>query len=415
MVVSALSPTAFSSDDTKQLQISQLSVNMVKLILARVNKVEHGLFKSFRGFSGDLKHHSMEYLRVFSSCLEREQHWYIFYSKVPLLKPSKFCKRVVFESFPDEIRKVRASLLTTEDGQPLSSGAWFKSKYKANLARDLEVYIVTSFGLYIGAVGHKSTLEVSREFDFFRLLLNSFCLDDVRAKTAKMPANCDVARAGVSASLSLDPTLQCPTLTSTALNSLKQQIVQQEKVIDNLKRNLESYHEKIQKLQSQLQGEWSVADDVKSNLMEISENCRLTKKAKNRQLTIRARNIFKELQGVAERHRESLASILGHLACSEKIPEARDLLGEIADMVVEEKGVKKAVKVILSEKVFQTFIKSMVVPDWVLLYFKISARLPDGAWQMLLNLTKLGDTKVSKIFSYYDVTFVYEPVLMELL
>jgi len=56
--------------------------------------------------------------------------------------------------------------------------------------------------------------------------------------------------------------------------------------------------------------------------------------------------------------------------------------------------VEKAAKVILSEDVFKTFIQSTTVPDWVLLYFKISARLPDGAWQMLLNLTRLGDTGV---------------------
>lgn len=64
-------------------------------------------------------------------------------------------------------------------------------------------------------------------------------------------------------------------------------------------------------------------------------------------------------------------------------------------MVAEEQGVKKAAKIILSEDVFSTFIQSMTVPDWVLLYFKISARLPDGAWQMLLNLTRLGETGVS--------------------
>jgi len=64
-------------------------------------------------------------------------------------------------------------------------------------------------------------------------------------------------------------------------------------------------------------------------------------------------------------------------------------------MVAEEQGVKKAAKIILSEDVFKTFIQLMTVPDWVLLYFKISAHLPDGAWQMLLNLTRLGDTGVS--------------------
>ena len=96
---------------------------------------------------------------------------------------------------------------------------------------------------------------------------------------------------------------------------------------------------------------------------------------------------------MVERHQESLVSILGHLMCSKKKLEARDLLREIVDLIVKEKRVKKAVKVILSDETYQTFMQSMAVPDWVLLYFKISARLPDGAWQML-NLTKLGDTYV---------------------
>ena len=111
--------------------------------------------------------------------------------------------------------------------------------------------------------------------------------------------------------------------------------------------------------------------------------------------------VFEELEEVAERHRESLASILGHLACCERKPEARNLLGQIVDLITEEKGVSKAVKVILSDETFYAFMHSMAVPDWVLLYFKISARLPDGGWQMLLNLTKLGDTKVSSFRLFF--------------
>ena len=340
----------------------------------------------------------MEYLRVFSLCLDREKHWYIFYSKLPLLKPSKFSKRVVFENFSEEVRKVRASLLTTEDGQPLSSSVWFRSKYKANLTVEQEVYLVTSFGFYIGLVNHKNTLEVSKEFDFFRVLLNTFCLDDVRAKTSKMPAKSDEARAGV---ISATP-LECPTFLA-----LKEQLVQQEKFIHNLQRNLDDYRKKIQTLEAELRGELAKPSsfratdtrphDGRATLKEISESDLLTPVARKRRMNVKASSVFKELEDVAERHRESLASILGHLACCEKKPEARDLLRQILDLNAEEKGVKKAVRVILSDDTFHSFMQSMAVPDWVLLYFKISARLPDGAWQLLLNLTKLGDTKVIKL------------------
>lgn len=214
-----------------------------------------------------------------------------------------------------------------------------------------------------------------------------------------MPANSDVARMGVSGS----PSLECPTPTTAALNSLKQQICQQYKLIDNLQRNLAGCRVNFQMLGDQLRDKRSkenectqpVAHDIESTLIEISKDDKLKKSAKKTKLTLRAENIFKELEDIASRHCESLASILGHLACGENDPEARDHLGEIAVFIVHEKGIKKAVKVILSDKVFQTFVDSMVVPDWVLLYFKISARLPDNACQMLLNLTKLGDTNVS--------------------
>ena len=111
-------------------------------------------------------------------------------------------------------------------------------------------------------------------------------------------------------------------------------------------------------------------------------------------MNAKARKVFRSLHDVAEKHRESLTSVLGHLISSEE-KEVRDVLGEIASMIAQEKGVGKAVKVILTDDIFQDFVQSMAVPDWVLLYFKLSARLPDEAWQMLLNLTRLGNTGVS--------------------
>ena len=375
---------------------------MVKRVLGRVNKVERGLFKLFRGSIAERQNQRMEYLRAFSPCLDREKRWYVFYSKLTNLKPSKFSKRALFANFPEEVRKVRASLLTTEDGQPLSSSAWFTSKYKANSSADQQVYLVTSFGLYVASVNHKNTLEVGK--DFYRVLLNSLCLNDVRAKTSKIPAKIDLARAGVN---SIIPPPPLPDFPNFAV--LQEQIVQQHKLINNLQINLENYREKIQTLQAQLRDEiakpvsfrTTAGTDAGSTLKEISENDNLTAMASTRKMDSKASCVFEELEEVAGRHRESLASILGHLACCERKPEARNLLRQIVDLIAEEKGVSKAVKVILSDKTFYAFMHSMAVPDWVLLYFKISARLPDGAWQMLLNLTKLGDTKVSSFRLFF--------------
>lgn len=116
--------------------------------------------------------------------------------------------------------------------------------------------------------------------------------------------------------------------------------------------------------------------------------------------------VFEEPEEVAKRHHESLASTLGHLKCCKRNPEARNLLQEIDNLIAEEKGVNKAVKVILSDQTFHAFMQSLAVPDWdCYIYFKISARLPDGAWQMLLNLTKL---VIQRLFYFFPSPFMVQ-------
>ena len=58
-------------------------------------------------------------------------------------------------------------------------------------------------------------------------------------------------------------------------------------------------------------------------------------------------------------------------------------------------GSKQALAELLVPETYQQFLESIRVPDWVLLYFKLLAKLPDAAWQTLLNLTQLGRSGVS--------------------
>ena len=63
---------------------------------------------------------------------------------------------------------------------------------------------------------------------------------------------------------------------------------------------------------------------------------------------------------------------------------------------MEAKGAKKGLAEIFSSQTYEQIFASLRVPDWVLLYFKLKTRLPDDAWQTLLNLTQLGKSGVSK-------------------
>ena len=69
-------------------------------------------------------------------------------------------------------------------------------------------------------------------------------------------------------------------------------------------------------------------------------------------------------------------------------------LSEILNLVMDSKGTKKGIKDLLLAKTHQRVLQSMRVPDWVLLYLKIQAELPDAAWQTLLNLTQFGRSGV---------------------
>lgn len=73
-----------------------------------------------------------------------------------------------------------------------------------------------------------------------------------------------------------------------------------------------------------------------------------------------------------------------------------ETISEIVNLVMNANGTKKALSELLLPNTYQRFSQSMRVPDWVLLYFKLQAKLPDAAWQTLPNLTQLGRSGVSK-------------------
>ena len=75
--------------------------------------------------------------------------------------------------------------------------------------------------------------------------------------------------------------------------------------------------------------------------------------------------------------------------------EVRDTISNVVDMVMTAKGSKRGLTELLSSDTYERILQSMRVPDWVLLYFKLQAKLPDSAWQTLLNLTQLGKSGVS--------------------
>ena len=83
--------------------------------------------------------------------------------------------------------------------------------------------------------------------------------------------------------------------------------------------------------------------------------------------------------------------------CALKDEQAQGIVVDVLDMVAEKRGVKKMFEALLSEETLDKYISTMRVPDWVLVYFKLKARISDSTWQTAINFTNLGRTRVSSI------------------
>ena len=87
-------------------------------------------------------------------------------------------------------------------------------------------------------------------------------------------------------------------------------------------------------------------------------------------------------------------SVLGNV-CSQRSASTRVVM-EVADLVAEKRGVGDTLKQLLSGETLDRYVDSRQVPDWVLVYCKLKARISDSTWQTAINFTNLGRTGVRR-------------------
>ena len=131
-------------------------------------------------------------------------------------------------------------------------------------------------------------------------------------------------------------------------------------------------------------------------MKELSQNKDIDTPEKRLLLKNRAKRVFQSVSDVCDEKRESLASVLANM-CAFKDQQAQGIVMDVIDMVAQKRGIKKTFEELLSEEALDKYINSMRVPDWVLVYFKLKARISDSTWQTAINFTNLGRTGVSCI------------------
>lgn len=286
--------------------------------------------------------------QVFSSRLDKRKSWYAVNEGTFGPAFRKYGENMFFRLFPEEIQKVSYHDLTSSNGDP-PDPEWFALKYK-----NRDVLVTSTLDLCGGLLrqkelGDKSYLT-SASFKRIGEVINSCC------------AITGLPRDGMN-------------FQNTAIG-------------DCVKKTMVDLMQHFQRQEHLLQQD-----------LEEDKETRSLRRKKKRLSKKSAGNILRTLEGVCDWQKASVASVLGHLCAHDpaKEPsEAHNIVSEIVTAVTDKNGVKRGLESLVPD-VLQQYMKLFRVPDWILPYFTLEAKIPDKGWQTMINLTKLGRTGVGLI------------------
>jgi len=326
--------------------------------------------------------------RVTSDSLDPQKIWYVLTKEVcGGVRPSDFSRNSIFSIFPNKVK-----LVVTRELKHVNSSRWNR--------QPRNMFVASSFGLCTGLLRQREIppdgLISSPFFQSVLKLVNSVAFD-LKPSSAN-----DINSGGKTGVVDL--------------------LAQRQVEIESLEAELKTLHSRIIELESQINERnpahsWKPESPLESTIScsptpspaEISPSSSqasiedikispLGSTTKERRIASQCGEVMLSLNDVSEKYRESISSVLGNTFLfgndSEK-EQVRDTISEVVDMVMDAKGSKRDLSDLLSSSTYQRIIESMRVPDWALLYFKLQTRLPDSAWQTLLNLTQLGKSGVS--------------------
>lgn len=286
-------------------------------------------------------------LQVYSTCLDPQKGWYVLNSDICGSEVRKFSDNFFFRRFPDKIHKVSFRKLHDESGNALDPNL-FGVKYQK-----CSVVVASTLGL-CGALLRQRELNdqsylSSDSFKRIAAAINNHC------------AITGLPRNGTSS-----------TVTALQRNLRKQR---GRSGISKVLLPTRVLHPTFLRTKNRLR----------------HQNKRKQGLAKS------TGKVLHSMEDVCSRYKASVASVLGHLCThdpQQQPSEARDIISEIVTSVTVKKGVKRGLQTLVPD-VLQQFMQQFRVPDWVLLYFKLEAKVLDEGWQTMINLTKLGRTGVS--------------------
>ena len=324
--------------------------------------------------------------RVFGPDLPADRCWYSLTKKLCGLQPSKFYKESSFVSkFPNEFKKVNLEDIAAESGAKgkqasfLFNGGDQRGSYAKNI-----VYVASPFGV-LAAVLRQNPATIAALLENHFSFINE--INAIELQNVDFPPKL----------VSVNRTKNNVSEKENDKYSDCETFVKLEKEIERLKSIISELEtRKLQKVTPSRKAQSYNLPPTPAETPPLTPftslgNLRRNQRGKPR---INTGIVWDNIQDVCAKFRQPLSSVLSQRVLQKDV-EAKETLHKIVETVVGVRGVKRGIEAVLGDEVHQKLVRTMQVPDWVLLYFKLQARLPDQAWQTLLNLSMLGRSGVS--------------------
>ncbi|XP_067021392.1 uncharacterized protein [Acropora muricata] len=319
--------------------------------------------------------------RVFSPHLNPEKHWYALNSRLCCSKPAAFCSTSSANLFPEEYKLVFLNDLRGEDGAQ-ASFRWF-----CPFRSSEKVYVASAFGLSLGILRLKSWSNcLFMKSDYIHCLksvLNTRGLECKVGDPSKTVASQQTQDEVVEALLT-------PQVKSTVESILGYQKVD----LPTPPSTPSQSPPKFESPPNQSPGDVH-RKGKKRTIEEIKVDQDLSPLSKRKKVREVATRIIKDIRKVCENNGETLGTVLAECSFMMRGKDGQDVretVKSVIDVMVAEKGARKAFEKLVSKDSWNERVKCMRVPDWMYLLFKLKSRISDSGWQDLTNLTKLART-----------------------
>ena len=313
----------------------------------------------------------MSFNRIFGPALDPSIRWYVVECKTCTISSE------IRDFFSKEFIEVDFGRLFGKNALP-AKAEWFGSSRKKDV-----VVVATAFGLLAQALRRK------------KLDSDDFVKSNSANNLIQQINTCDLIDAGINGGLA---PMQFPvTPPQTPAGDSGTPPVAESTPKTSAAIPVDSHEATVPQQHQPSPG-------TSSKLSSLSDLNRKVTGPRNKvnQAAILSKPLMEKVKGRLTSKGVELGTLFGHgflHAGEENKMFVQEMVAATVGVVAEKKGLRQALPSLLGGH-HQAYIDSLRVPEWVQVFVKLATKMPDRAWQMVLNFLNVGRTGVRIVFLF---------------